>query len=349
MEIKLSLEQIRTFIGDTQVKGETRRPVTGIASLTEAQAGDLAFLGNFRYKGQVGLSKASVIILPKDYAGDPKSDQVFLRVDNPSFALAAVCGAIEKILSPRPCPGIHSSAVVDPQATVASTATVGPFCVVESGAQVGEHVVLQSHVFLGRQAVVGDDSWLMPHVTVMDRCQIGKNVQLHSGAVIGSDGFGYETVGEVHCKEPQIGIVVIEDEVEIGANTTIDRARFGETRIGHGTKIDNLVQIAHNVVIGKGCLIISQVGISGSTTVEDFVVLAGQAGVGGHLTLGKGSILGGQTGLNYDIKPGSYVQGTPAIPNVLALRIDSLKKRMPELFKRVAKIEEFIESLKETQ
>lgn len=349
MEIKFSLEQIKSLIGDAiEVEGETDQTITGIASLTEAQVGDLSFLGNPSYKSKVDSCKASIIIVPKDYVGSPGPDQVFLRVDNPSFALAAVCASIEETLRPRPSPGIHRLAMVDSKAKVAATAYVGPFCTVELGAEVGEQVVLESHVFIGRHAKVGDNSWLMPHVTVMDRCRLGKKVRLHSGAVVGSDGFGYERIGIAHKKEPQIGIVVIEDEVEVGANTTIDRARFGETRIGYGTKIDNLVQIAHNVVIGKGCLIIAQTGISGSTTLEDSVILAGQVGVVGHLTLGKGSMVGGQTGLNHDLKPGSYVQGSPALPYMLNHRIDVLKKRMPELFKRVAKIEEFIESLKKS-
>ena len=351
MKIEFSLEQIKTLIGDAviQAEGETSQIIRGIASLAEAQAGDLSFLGNPSYKKQVGSSKASVIIVPKDYVGSPSPDQVFLRVDNPSFALAGVCTGIEGILRPRPCPGIHPSAVVDPEAAIASTAYVGPLCVVESGVRVGEHAILESHVFLGSHSEVGDNSWLMPNVTVMYRCRLGQQVRLHPGVVIGSDGFGYERMDGAHKKEPQVGIVVIEDEVEIGANTTVDRARFGETRIGYGTKIDNLVQIAHNVVIGKGCLIISQVGISGSTTLEDSVVLAGQAGIVGHLTLGKGSMVGGQSGLNYDLKPGSYVQGSPAMPYMLNQRIGVLKKRLPELFKRVAKIEEFIKTLEQVQ
>ena len=175
----------------------------------------------------------------------------------------------------------------------------------------------------------------MPHVTIAAECVVKNRVRLHAGVVVGSDGFGYEFVQGRHEKVPQVGRVVIDDDVEIGANATIDRARFSETVVGEGTKIDNLVQIAHNVVIGKHCLICSQVGISGSTTIEDYVVLGGQAGLAGHLTVGKGSKVDGQSGVNSDLPPGSFVKGTPCLPYTLEQRINVLRKRLPDLFRRV--------------
>jgi UDP-3-O-[3-hydroxymyristoyl] glucosamine N-acyltransferase len=204
---------------------------------------------------------------------------------------------------------------------------------------VGERTHLQAQVFLGRNASVGDDAWLMPRVSVAAECVVKNRVRLQPGVVVGSDGFGYEFVAGRHEKVPQVGRVVIEDDVEIGANSTLDRARFSETIVGEGTKIDNLVQIAHNVVIGRHCLICAQAGISGSTTLEDYVIVGGQAGLAGHLTVGRGSKIDGQTGVNADLAAGSFVKGTPCLPYGLEQRINVLRQRLPELFKRVAVLE----------
>jgi UDP-3-O-[3-hydroxymyristoyl] glucosamine N-acyltransferase len=211
--------------------------------------------------------------------------------------------------------------------------------VVESGAVIGERSHLQAQVFVGRSAVIGDDCWLMPGVVLAAECEIGQRVRIQPGVVIGSDGFGYEFVSGRHEKVPQVGNVVIGDDVEIGANTTIDRARFSRTSIGEGTKIDNLVQVAHNVVIGRHCLLCSQVGISGSTTLEDYVVLGGQAGTAGHLTIGRGVKAGGRAGITTDVAAGGFVNGTPAIPYLLERRIVVLQQRLPDLFKRVDLLE----------
>jgi UDP-3-O-[3-hydroxymyristoyl] glucosamine N-acyltransferase len=234
---------------------------------------------------------------------------------------------------------VHPSAVVAPGAKIAATATVGPLCVVESGTVIGERAHLQAQVFVGRAAKIGDDCWLMPGVVLAAECELGRRVRLQPGVVIGSDGFGYEFVQGRHEKVPQVGNVVVGDDVEIGANTTLDRARFSRTTVGEGTKIDNLVQIAHNCIIGRHCLLCSQVGISGSTTLEDYVVLGGQAGLAGHITIGKGAKAGGQAGITHDIDAGAFVNGTPAIPFQLERRIAILHQRLPELFKRVDALE----------
>ena len=188
-------------------------------------------------------------------------------------------------------------------------------------------------------ARIGGGCFLMPGAIVATTCVLGERVRLQPGVVVGADGFGYEFIQGRHQKVPQVGNVVIGDDVEIGANTTLDRARFSRTVVGEGTKIDNLVQIAHNVVIGRHCILCSQVGISGSTTLEDYVILGGQAGLGGHITLGKGSKVGGQAGLTSNLEPGSYVNGTPAIPYMLERRLAVLQQRLPELFKRVEQLE----------
>lgn len=261
-------------------------------------------------------------------------------MDNPSVALARVCARIEQSLWPKPAPGVHPTAVVAAGAKVAASATIGPLCVVESGAVVDERAHLQAQVFVGRGARVGEDCWLMPGVVVAAECELGRRVRLQPGVIVGSDGFGYEFVQGRHEKVPQVGSVLIGDDVEIGANCTLDRARFSRTVVGEGTKIDNLVQIAHNVVIGRHCLLCAQVGISGSTKLEDYVVLGGQAGLGGHITIGQGAKAGGQAGITSDVPAGTFVNGTPAIPFQLERRLAVLHQRLPELFKRVDALEE---------
>jgi UDP-3-O-[3-hydroxymyristoyl] glucosamine N-acyltransferase len=211
--------------------------------------------------------------------------------------------------------------------------------VVESGAVVGARTHLQAQVFIGRGASVGDDCWLMPGVIVAAESILRNRVRLQPGVVVGSDGFGYEFSGGRHEKVPQVGTIVIEDDVEIGANSTLDRARFSRTVVGEGTKIDNLVQVAHNVIIGRHCILCAQVGISGSTTLGDYVILGGQVGVSGHITIGRGAKAGGQAGISSNIPPGTNVTGTVAIPFLLERRFQVLKKYLPELFKRVDAIE----------
>ena len=340
MQLSLSAQEIADIVQPKQRRGATTETVCGIASLSKAQRGDLSFLGNPRYKAEVAASSASVLLLPADYTGEPKENQLFLFVDSPSVALARLCSRIEQLLWPKPIPGIHPTAIIAPDAQVAATATIGPLCIVESGAVVGDRTHLQAQVFVGRDVQIGADCWLMPRVSVTAQCRLLNRVRLQPGVVVGSDGFGYEFVKGRHEKVPQVGAVLIEDDVEVGANSTIDRARFSQTVIGEGTKIDNLVQIAHNVVIGKHCMICAQVGISGSTTVEDYVVVGGQAGLAGHLTVGRGSKIDGQTGVNSDLEPSSFVKGTPCLPYNLEQRINVLRKRLPELFKRVDQLEE---------
>jgi UDP-3-O-[3-hydroxymyristoyl] glucosamine N-acyltransferase len=297
-------------------------------------------LGNPKYKSQVPETKASVVLLPRDYTGEPTADQAFIFLDKPSVGLARLCARIEQSLWPKPQPGVHPTAIVDREAKVAASATVGPFCVIEKGAQIGEGTHLQAHVFVGHDAQIGRDCWLMPHATLAAECILRDRVRLQPGVVVGSDGFGYEFVAGKHEKVPQVGNVIVENDVEIGANSTLDRARFSATRIGEGTKIDNLVQIAHNVIVGKHCIICAQAGISGSSTIEDYVILGGQAGIAGHLTIGRAAKVAGQAGVPSDIPPNTSVKGTPCLPYQLEQRINVLRQKLPELFKRVDAIEE---------
>lgn len=339
MNLNLRPEELASLCQALARRGSCPVPVTGIAALTEAGPGDLSFLGNARYKAEVPGSRASVILVPPDYEGSPGPDQELLVVPNPSAALASVCARLEQQLWPRPTPGVHPSAVLGAGVRVASTATIGPLCVLEEGVEVGEGVHLQAQVFLGRSVRVGEGSWLAPGVTVTAECTLGRRVRLHPGVVVGADGFGYEFVQGRHAKVPQIGRVEIGDDVEIGANSTLDRARFGATTIGEGTKIDNLVQIAHNVRVGRHCILCAQTGVSGSTVIEDYVVLGGQAGVAGHLRLGRGAKVGGGAAVTTDLEAGTFVNGSPAIPLMLERRIAVLKQRLPELFRRVDTLE----------
>jgi UDP-3-O-[3-hydroxymyristoyl] glucosamine N-acyltransferase len=340
MQLSLSLSEIATIVGAVEVRGATTRAIVSIASLDTAQPGDLSFLGNPKYKTQVAETKASVVLLPRDYVGGPSADQAFIFLDKPSIGLARLCARIEQSLWPKPQPGVHPTAIVDRDARVAASATVGPFCVIEKGAQVDEGTHLQAYVFVGHDAQIGRDCWLMPRASVTAECILRDRVRLQAGAVVGSDGFGYEFVAGKHEKVPQIGNVIIENDVEIGANSTLDRARFSATRVGEGTKIDNLVQIGHNVIIGKHCIICAQAGVSGSSVIEDYVILGGQAGIAGHLTIGRASKVDGQTGVNSDVEANSSVKGTPCLPYQLEQRINVLRKKLPDLFKRVDALEE---------
>jgi UDP-3-O-[3-hydroxymyristoyl] glucosamine N-acyltransferase len=339
MQLAFTAAELVALLQPRARRGATTETIRGLAALAGAQSGDLSFLGNSKYKSEVNATAASVVLLPADYTGEPKPNQLFLLVDNPSLALARLCSHLEQQLWPRPSPGVHATAHLAPGARVAATATIGPLCIVEEGAVVGERTHLQAQVFVGRGAQIGDDCWLMPGAIVAAECVLGCRVRLQPGVVIGSDGFGYEFVAGRHEKVPQVGTVVVGDDVEIGANSTIDRARFSHTVIGEGTKIDNLVQIGHNVVIGRHCLICGQAGISGSTTLEDYVVLGGQVGLAGHIKLGRGAQVGAQSGVPSDLAAGAMVRGTPSLPYMVEQRLTVLRNRLPDLFRRVDAIE----------
>lgn len=340
MIVDLTLDELMSLIGVSDHRGGYSGKLRHIATLQDATAEDLAFLGNMKYTPQVAPSKAGVILVPSDFtATEPKAGQAYVPCENPSLAIGKVCAHLEAKHAAPAHSGIHPTAVIAPSASIDPTASIGPYCVVGDRTVIGAHTALVSHVTLGRDCALGAHNYLHTGVSCYDRSQLGDHVILHAGVVIGSDGFGYETENGQHIKIPQIGNVVIGDSVEIGANSTVDRARFGSTQIGAGTKIDNLVQIAHNVVLGKGCLVCAQAGISGSTTLGDYVILAGQAGVAGHLKLESGTIVGAQGGVNRDLKGGQMYRGTPAIEAAIANRADVLRKRLPELFRRVRQLE----------
>ena len=340
MKSKLKLKDILGLLPQALTQGECNHDyLSGIASLENATEGDLSFLGNLKYKSQVRTCKASFLILPIDFEGEPQENQIHLRMEDPSHALAVICKFIEDKLLPSPESGVHPTAFVEETAVVDSSASIGPFCFIGSNAIIGSNTQILAHCHIGDGASIGNDSKLHPGVKVLTRCKVGNQVILNAGVVLGSEGYGFDQVKGENLKTPHLGIVVIEDNVEIGANTCIDRARFDESRVGTGTKIDNLVQIGHNVQVGKDCLIVAQVGIAGSVKIEDQVMVGGQAGFAGHITIGKGAKIAGQAGITKDVEAGAFLKGNPALPVQLAQRIAILQRKLPDLFNRFAQIE----------
>lgn len=342
MQLSLTAEEIIAVVQPREIRGTLIDFIRGVEALDVAVEGELSFLANPKYKEKVAVTKASVLLLPLDYTEQPPPGQAYLLVENPSLCLARVCARIEQQLWPKPAPGIHPTAVIAFTAKVSATATIGPYCLIEDDVVIGDGTYLQAQVSVGRGAALGRDCWIMPGVTIAAQCTLGHRVRLQPGVVVGSDGFGYEFTNGRHEKLPQVGRVEIGDDVEIGANSTIDRARFSRTVIGEGTKIDNLVQIGHNVIVGKHCILCAQVGVAGSVTIEDYVVLAGQVGVAGHLTIGKGAKVGGQTGVNVSVAPKAYMNGTPMQTYMADMKLHVLQRRLPDLFRRFDLIEEHL-------
>lgn len=335
-----TLRELAQLVGGTVV-GDAATPIRGVAGMREAAPGDITFLANRRYAPLLRTTRASAVVVGPDA---PAASMPLLSVANPDLAFAAIVGhfngdrrEIER--------GIHPTAVVDRKAAIGRDVSVGPFCVVEEGASLGDRTVLYPHVYVGRGARVGPDGLFYPMVSVRDGCEIGARVTLHSGCVIGSDGFGYATVDGVHHKIPQTGTVVIEDDVELGACVTVARARFDKTVIRRGTKIDNLVQIAHNVIVGENALIAAQTGIAGTSHLGKNVILGGQVGIGGHLKIGDGSIITAKSGLGKDLPPRSFVSGEHAVDHATHLRQMAALRKLPELLREVKRLRERVEEL----
>ncbi|MDH7500052.1 MAG: UDP-3-O-(3-hydroxymyristoyl)glucosamine N-acyltransferase [candidate division NC10 bacterium] len=324
-----------------QLQGEGGIEIKGVAGLREAEEGDLTFVANPRYLKHLEETRASAIILS---FSDPPSTRPTLRTENPYLAFAKAL----RILHPPalPSPGIHPSACLEEGVRLGEGVSIGALTFVGRGAEIGEGSILFPQVHVGRGSRIGKGCLLYPQVMIREGVCIGDRVIIHSGAVLGSDGFGYAKDQEGHYhKIPQIGGVLIEDEVEIGANVTIDRATLGQTRIGRGTKIDNLVQIAHNVEIGQDTILIAQVGIAGSTKLGNRVTLAGQVGLIGHLEIGDDCVVGSQSGVVEDLKPGSVVTGSPAIPHPLFRRMVVSLPRVPEMLKTLRDLKKRLEEL----
>jgi UDP-3-O-[3-hydroxymyristoyl] glucosamine N-acyltransferase len=318
-----------------ELSGETEQLITGAASVGEATVGEITFYGNPKYLAAFRRTRATAAFVPLDF--DEKIVASQIRVANPvkSFQQVVMKFAPPPITHP---PGIHATAVIAPDAQIAPDAAIAAHAVVEAGVAIGARSVIGANAYIGHESQMGDGCLIYPNVTIRERTRIGNRVIIHSGAVIGADGFGFEMIDGRHQKIPQIGIVQIDDDVEIGANTTIDRARFGRTWIQEGAKIDNLVQIAHNVVIGKHSIIVAQVGIAGSVQIGQRVTIGGQAGIIGHIEIGDGTAIGAQSGVSRSISGGAW-WATPAEPLKEAMEHLALVRRLGKLFARVKAIE----------
>ena len=327
-----------------RVEGDGDIEIRRVAAIDDAGPGDLTFFVNPKYAARLRETRASAVILADGAGAAPPPGVAMLRSPNPYLAFARAAEAF----APAPAipRGIHPLASVAATASVAADAAVAAFVSVGEGARIGARTILFPHVTIGDGAAIGEDCVLHARVSVRERVMLGHRVVVQDGAVIGSDGFGFaRTPAGTHHKIPQAGDVIIEDDVEIGANTTIDRPAVGETRIGAGTKIDNLVQVAHGVKLGKGVLLAAQVGIAGSTRLEDNVTLAGQVGVAGHLTIGAGVVATAQTGIPNSVEPGTFISGYPAIENRDWLKASAVFRRLPDLKKAVTDLRRRLDEL----
>ena len=338
--MELTLEQLGREIG-ADLEGDGACVVRGVCPLDDVRPDCVTFLEKTRDAAQLAQARPAAVICSR--AADPPVPNK-LRCDAPRLAFARALAVFHP--APAPARGIHIAAVVHEQAEVAPDAEVAPCAVVERGAHIGAGARIGAGCFVGQNARIGAGCVLHPRVTVLHDCELGERVILHSGVVIGADGFGYvpDDKGR-QVKMPQVGRVVIEDDVEIGANSAVDRATLGETRIGAGTKIDNLVQVGHNCRIGRGVIICGSVGISGSVTIGHGAVLAGQAGISDHVTIGERAIIGGKAGVIDNVPPGKFYSGMPAVPHRSNMAALSKLQRLPELFDDMKQLNERIEEL----
>ena len=337
--MKKTLQEIADYLGGS-VAGDAGVLIGGLATLDDAGEGQLTFLANPKYAAKVATTRASAVLLPA--GGNPQGRNAIFHA-NPYLAFARLLTLF--YTAPAAPLGVMPGAFVAEGAKLGAGVTVYPGACVGAGVVVGERVTLHPGVVLYPGVVLGDDVTLHANVSVRERCRIGSRVTIHDGSVIGSDGFGYAPDGKSWYKIPQIGIVVVEDDVEIGSNCVIDRAALEVTRIGRGTKIDNLVQIAHNCVIGEDCMIVSQVGISGSTQVGNHVIMGGQVGVAGHLKIGDNVMIGAKSGVPNNIAPNQVVSGIPVLPHREWLKVSVLVPKLPEFRKTVNSLEKRVAEL----
>ncbi|HVC21012.1 MAG TPA: UDP-3-O-(3-hydroxymyristoyl)glucosamine N-acyltransferase [Vicinamibacterales bacterium] len=327
-----------------RLDGDGDVEVYRVTGIDQAGPGDLTFFANPRYTSSLHQTRAAAVILREN---DPQAPCAMLRTDHPYLAFAE---ALQMFVAPAlPAPGIDPLSAIAPDAEIGPDVSIGPFVVVGARARIGAGTVIYPNVTIGAGVTIGERCVLHAHVSIRERVVVGARVIVQDGAVLGSDGYGFVRREDgSYMKIPQTAAVVIEDDVEIGANTTIDRPAVGETRVRQGAKIDNLVQVAHGVVIGRHALLAAQVGIAGSTTIGDSVVLAGQVGVAGHLTIGDGTVASAQTGIPNSVPPKSFVSGYPAIDNRDWLKSSAVFRRLPALKKQVAELEQRLAQLEAT-
>ncbi|MFH7319997.1 UDP-3-O-(3-hydroxymyristoyl)glucosamine N-acyltransferase [Desulfurivibrio sp. D14AmB] len=336
-----TLKELAALV-DGEVVGEESLEISGFNDLENAGAGEISFLADLKRQKQLASCRAAALIVPRKL--EPVDGRPLLRVDNPYLAATL----IQNFFTAQPfvAAGIHPSAVIGEGCRLPAEVTIGPLVVLGKGVRLGQRVAIGAGVAIGDQVEIGEEVVIHPNVTIYPRCRIGNRVIIHAGSVIGSDGFGYATTAQgKHVKRAHQGVVVVGDEVEIGANVCVDRATFGETVIGAGTKIDNLVQVGHNVEIGENCLLVAQVGIAGSTRLGKLVVLGGQAGIAGHLELADGVMVAGQSGVHNNQPAGARVAGYPAIDYKKWLRASAAAARLPEMVRELRELRRQVEQL----
>jgi len=330
----MKLREIAGIIGG-RILGDPDIEITGASGINEARSGDITFLSGKKKVFDLSGIKASAVIVKEEIKGlAPVS---MLLVDNPYLAFARALELFYK--KPYKPSGVSGKAIIGDNVTLGNDLSIYPLAYISDNTQIGSRVSIFPGAYIGEGVVIGDDSVIYPNVSIMEGTRIGRRVTIHSGTVIGSDGFGYVPVKGDYYKIPQVGGVIIEDEVEIGANVTIDRATTADTTIGLGTKIDNLVHIAHNVKIGRNCIIIAMVGISGSVEMGDGVIIGGQAGVREHIKIGSGAVISAGAGITEDIPDGQVTSGYPSMPHKTWLRAQSSLKRLPDYIKRIHELE----------
>lgn len=336
-----TLKEIAKLI-DGEIVGNENTIITGVCGIKEAQEGDITFLANPKYLSFIDRTLASAIITSFDIKSSAKP---IIRARDPSLAFAklvTLMAAAGVVKHPK---GIHPSALIGKNTSLGKDVAVGPYTVIEDNVIVGSGTIIYAGCYIGFNTHIGKNSLIYPNVSIRENITIGEKVVIHSGTVIGSDGFGFVSINGAHHKIPQLGTVIIEDDVEIGSNVSIDRARFNKTLIGKGTKIDNLVHIAHNVIVGENSLIIAQAGISGSTIIGKGVTLAGQAGLVGHITVGDGAVVAAQAGVTKSIPANTTVSGYPAKPHKIALKVNACIQNLPKLYESVTRLKKKIEEL----
>ncbi len=335
----LTLSELARWVDGDIVRGGLDSSYIGMAALDAAGPGDVSFLGNEKYHGQFLNSKAGAVIVPRGETGGPP-EMALIAVENPTLAFSVVVRHFAAATR-RFIPSIHPSASIDPAARLnLEKVRIHAGAVIMAGASIGDGTEIGANSVVGEDVIIGNDCHIMSNVAIRERCVIGNRVHLQPGAIIGSDGFGYELSQGRHVKVDQVGIVEIGDDVEIGANTTVDRARFGKTVVGEGTKIDNLVQIGHNAIIGKHCLIVALTGISGSTRIGDYVTIAGQVGTVGHITIGDKATITARAGVTTSLPGGAIYAGRPAKPFNEEMKLRASVRRLPKLIERIKKLEQ---------
>lgn len=341
--MELSAQQIASFLGGT-VTGDPEVKVSNFSKIEEGKPGTLTFLANPKYEHYIYNTEASIVLVNNDFIPAEQVTATLIKVENAYSGLAALLNLVEQAKMNKS--GISSAAFIAASATVGSECYVGNFAYIGENVKLGKNCKVYPQAYIGDNVTIGDNSIFYPHSTIYDGCIIGNNCIMHAGSVIGSDGFGFAPEGENYKKIPQLGNVILEDDVEIGANTTIDRAVMGSTLIHRGVKLDNLVQIAHNVEVGENTVMAAQVGIAGSVKIGSHCMFGGQVGLAGHIHIADHVRFGAQSGVISDIKEAKTVLGAPAIEAKSFMRSSAIFGRLPEIYRTIGQLQREIEQLK---